>query len=337
MNRITRTAVASALLLAPLMMALPKQPQAPAQAFEVASIKPYKDDATAGGVVMIGGGCRGFDSPAPGTPGAGGAGGATTMVMMVGGPGGGGGAPPNPGRIAGPAATPIGRCRFTRMTLKNLINSAYRLTALGGSVDQMLAGGPGWVGTDTFDVEAKAEDPEHTSQDQLRAMLQNLLAERFNLKFHREKKEMPGFDLVVAKGGLKMKEATADASGPGGGGGMSMNMRGPGSPMTMSSQRATISSIIGFLSGRLGRAIQDKTGLTGNYNFNLSWTPGEGEGGGIGGLTIQMPPGAVPAGASEPGVSLFTALQEQMGLRLEASKVMLDVFVIDSAEKPANQ
>lgn len=336
MNRTTRIAVASAILCAPLLMALPKQPQAPTQAFEVASIKPYKDDATAGGVVMIGGGCRGFDSPAPGAPGGPGGGGATTMVMMVGGPGGGGGAPPNPARIAGPAATPIGRCRFTRMTLKNLINSAYRITALGGSVDQMLMGGPAWVGTDTFDVEAKAEDSEHTSQDQLRGMLQTLLAERFNLKFHREKKEMAGFDLVVAKGGLKLKEAAADASGPRGGS-MSMNMRGPGSPMTMSSQRSTISSIVAFLSGRLGRAVQDKTGLTGTYDFTLSWTPAEGEGGGLGGITMQLPPGFAPAGASEPGVSLFTALQEQMGLRLEASKVMLDVFVIDSAEKPANQ
>ena len=99
------------------------------------------------------------------------------------------------------------------MSLKNLINAAYRLTNLGGSIDQLITGGPNWVGTDTFDIEAKAEDPEHTSQDQLRVMLQNLLIERFNLKFHREKKEMPGFDLVVAKSGLKMKPA--EGAGPG--------------------------------------------------------------------------------------------------------------------------
>jgi len=218
------------------------------------------------------------------------------------------------------------------MTLKNLINAAYRLTALGGSLDQMLVGGPNWVGSDTFDLEAKAEDPEHTSQDQLRVMLQNLLSERFKLKFHREKKEMPGFDLVVGKGGLKM--TPAEGSGPSG---MSMGMRGPGMPTTVSSERATVATIITFLSGRLGRAIQDKTGLTGNYNFKLNWTPGEGEAAGLGGMMLQLPPGAMPSGASEPGVSLFTALQEQMGLRLESSKVMLDIFVIDSAEKPTDQ
>ena len=108
-------------------------------------------------------------------------------------------------------------------------------------------------------------------------------------------------------------------------------------PMTTSSERAAMTNIVSFLSGRLGRAIQDKTGLTGNYQFSLNWTPGEGESGGLMGAMLQPPPGAAAGSASEPGVSLFTALQEQMGLRLEASKVMLDVFVIDSADKPAGQ
>ena len=331
MKRTIRTVAATATLIAPLMMALPHQSQS---AFEVATVRPYKDDATAGGMVMIGGGCRGFDSPAPGTGGPG-AGGTQMAIAVMGGPGPGGGAGPGagPGRVAGPPSTPIGRCRFTRMSLKNLINAAYRLTSLGGSLDQLITGGPTWVATDTFDIEAKAEDPEHTSQDQLRVMLQNLLIERFNLKFHREQKEMPGFDLVVAKSGLKMKPA--EGSGPGGG--MSMSLRGPGMPMTTASERASMTNIISFLSGRLGRAIQDKTGLTGNYQFSLNWTPGEGESGGLMGAMLQPPPGAAGNSASEPGVSLFTALREQMGLRLEASKVMLDVFVIDSAEKPAGQ
>jgi uncharacterized protein (TIGR03435 family) len=329
MKRTIHIVAAAATLMAPLMMALPHQQPSTLQTFEVATVRPYKDDATAGGVVMVGGGCRGFDSPAPGTPGNPGAGGTQMAIAVMAGPG---GSPP-PGRVAGPPTTPIGRCRFTRMSLKNLINAAYRLTALGGSLDQLITGGPNWVGTDTFDIEAKAEDAEHTSQDQLRVMLQNLLIERFNLKFHREKKEMPGFDLVVAKSGLKMKPA--EGSGPGGG--MSMSLRGPGMPMTTSSEHASMTNIISFLSGRLGRAIQDKTGLTGNYQFSLNWTPGEGESGGLMGMMMQPPPGAAGNSASEPGVSLFTALQEQMGLRLEASKVMLDVFVIDSADKPAGQ
>jgi uncharacterized protein (TIGR03435 family) len=338
MKRTTRIAVGAALLIAPIMMALPEQ----SPSFEVATVRPYKDDATAGGVVFIGGGCRGVDSPTPGqpgAPGAGGGGGGQQMTVMIGAPAGGGApaGPPAGARGFGPPTTPIGRCRFTRMNLKQLINNAYRLTQMGGSIDQMISGGPAWVGVDTFDIEAKAENPEQTNSDQLRAMLGNLLADRFKLKFHREKREMPGFDLLVGKNGLKMKPAAeGDPAGPDGGG-MRMGMRGPGQPTTMSSQRATIANIIGFLSGRLGRAINDKTGLTGNYNFSLSWTPGEGEAPGLGGMTLNLPGGARGSdSASEPGVSLFTALQEQMGLRLEASKVMLDVFVIDSAEKPVD-
>src|SRR5688572_23893890 len=106
MNRKHIIAIAAVLLIAPLVMALPYQPQSTSQTFEVASVKPYKDDATAGGVVMIGGGCRGVDSPTPGVPGGPGSpGGATQMTVMIGGgpgggPGGGAsgaGAPPPPG------------------------------------------------------------------------------------------------------------------------------------------------------------------------------------------------------------------------------------------------
>jgi uncharacterized protein (TIGR03435 family) len=220
------------------------------------------------------------------------------------------------------------------MTLKMLINNAYRLTALGGSLDQLLTGGPNWVTTDAFDVEAKAEDPEHTTQDQLRQMLQNLLAERFKLKVHREKKEVSGFDLTIAKNGLKMKEA--DGGGPNSGG-MAMSMGNPanGGMATVNAPNSTVANIITFLSGRLGRAIQDKTGLTGRYGFALSWMPGENESMGLGGM-IFRPPTPAPE-AADPGVSLFTALQEQMGLRLESAKVLIDAMVIDSAERPAEQ
>jgi uncharacterized protein (TIGR03435 family) len=331
MNRATRAALAAAILIAPLALARPSAPQAGTPSFEVASIKPYKDAAAAGGLIMIGGGCRGVDSPAGGPQMQ-----STAVMVGPGGPppgAGDRGAPFGGGRVAGPAPTPIGRCVFTRMTLKMLINSAYRLTAMGGSLDQLLSGGPGWIATDAFDIEAKAEDPDHTTQDQLRAMLQNLLAERFKLKFHRERKETQGFELSVAKGGPKMKEATGTE---GNGGGISMRMGGNpanGGMAEMNAPGSTITSIITFLSGRLGRTIQDKTGLTGKYNFSLSWTPGENETNGLGGMMLR-PPAPPPTEASDPGVSLFTALQEQMGLRLESAKVTIDAMVIDSAERP---
>src|SRR5262249_49791795 len=150
----TRAATVAAILIAPVMLALP-YPQSAGPTFEVATVKPYKDGA-AGGVIMVGGGCRGSDSPTPGAAGAPGAGGGQTLTFTVGvgpgGPGGGAAPPPLPngGRGFSPAPTPIGRCVFTRMNLKMLINSAYRLTALGGSLDSLLSGGPSWVNTDAF-------------------------------------------------------------------------------------------------------------------------------------------------------------------------------------------
>jgi uncharacterized protein (TIGR03435 family) len=328
MIRPTHAVVVAALLLLPVALSLATQ--SPSTSFEVASVKPYKDGAAAGGVITIGGGCRGVDS---GTPGSGAAPAQATMIMV--GPG---GPRPDgpPGRLAGAPSTPVGRCVFTRMTLKMLINYAYRLTALGGSLDQLLTGGPNWVGTDTFDVEAKAEDPEHSTQDQLRQMLQNLLAERFQLKVHREKKEVGGFDLTIAKSGLKMKEAEADGGGPNSGGiVMSMGNPASGGMSTVNAPNSTVANIITFLSGRLGRAIQDKTGLTARYQFSLNWMPGENETRGPGGMIFQ--PAAPTAEAADPGVSLFTALQEQMGLRLESAKVTIDAMVIDSAQRPAEQ
>jgi uncharacterized protein (TIGR03435 family) len=334
MKRSICTAAIAAILITPVMLAVSRPPQV-ATTFEVASIKPFKDSAAGMGAVMIGGGCRGIDSAAPG----GGGPPPTQMTVTIGGaPPGGGGAPPRAGtpfggRVAGPPGTPIGRCVYTRMTLKMLINAAYRLTALGGSLDQLLIGGPSWISTDAFDIDAKAEDTAHTTQDQLRVMLQNLLSERFKLKFHREPRETQGFDLVIAKGGLKMKEASGSEPG-----GMSMSMGNPaaGGMSTVNAQGSTMASIVGFLSGRLGRAIQDKTGLTGKYNFTLKWTPGENESMGLGGMILRPPAPATPE-AADPGVSIFTALQEQLGLRLESSKVTVDAMVVESAEKPEQQ
>jgi len=108
-----------------------------------------------------------------------------------------------------------------------------------------------------------------------------------------------------------------------------------GGMATINSPNSTVANIITFLSGRLGRAIQDKTGLTARYNFTLSWAPGENETMGVGGMIFRPP--TPPTEAAEPGVSLFTALQEQLGLRLESARVSIDAMAIDSAERPAEQ
>ncbi len=145
---------------------------------------------------------------------------------------------------------------------------------------------------------------------QLLQMLQQLLADRFKLKSHRETREASGYVLLVAKNGSKLEEATGNGqtriSGgrPGGG--------------VMAAQNVSISEIATFLSIGLDGPVVDKTGLTGKYSLTLRWAPGDNK---------------TPDDPTAP--SLFTALQEQLGLRLESQKLSTDVIVIDYAERPA--
>jgi uncharacterized protein (TIGR03435 family) len=277
-----------ALLNAPFSSAQ-LQPAAP-QSFEVASIK-----RNAQGFIDIGGGarilsgatrCHGVDTLAiPGDP------------------------LPLPG---------LGRCSVRNSTLKELIDVAYRLR-LGpprSKVDLFIFGGPGWASTTVFDIEAKAEDPATTSGEGLFLMFQQLLAERFKLKFHREVREISGFVLVIAKDGPKLKLA-AENELP------QLNMKSG----LVSGQKVPIGSIANFLTQRFGRMVTDKTGMTGVYDFTLTWTPDESE----------LSPTGLPVptvSGDQPGPSLTTALQEQLGLRLETQKTPMDVIVVDSAEMP---
>jgi len=118
---------------------------------------------------------------------------------------------------------------------------------------------------------------------------------------------------------------------------MSAGNPAAGELLTVNATGSTMATFIGFLSGRFGKAIQDKTGLTGKYNFKLTWAPGDNETNALARLVAQgAAPAPSPAGApSELGASLFTALQEQLGLRLKSAKVSVDAIVIESAERPA--
>jgi uncharacterized protein (TIGR03435 family) len=137
-------------------------------------------------------------------------------------------------------------------------------------------------------------------------MLQALLADRFKLKIHHETKEQAVYALVVAKGGFKMKTSPADAPS------MSTGSNGRYTATAMA-----IGGLMGGLMGSVDRFIVDKTGLTGSYNFTLKWTPdGQEE-------TV------------ESGPPLFTALQEQLGLKLELAKAPIDTIVVDHIEKPS--
>ena len=247
---------------------------------------------------------------------------------------------------------PGGRLLAEGFSLKMLVARAYNVP------DSRISGGPNWVDSDRFNIEAKAEG-ENIAPGQMAPMIQALLEDRFQLKAHRENREMPIYELVVAKGGPKIKlseDQTAAAPTPrpvepgprgepvaGVRGGAGAGARGAPPDLFNGPQprgnfgrgngqmRGTavgLAPLVQALTQQLGRAIYDKTGLTGLYDFSLKWTPG----------TEQVPgpfPEAPPPPPADSGPSIFTALQEQLGLRLESTKGPVEVIVIDSAVKPS--
>lgn len=202
---------------------------------------------------------------------------------------------------------------YTNMPLLNLVYSAY-----GVITDSQVTGLPDWVRSDPYDIQAKmdAETAEAWKKllrkergAQERLMMQSFLAERCQLKVHRETKELPVYDLVIAKGGLKMKEAQANEA---------PSERMDGSTMIVRAQ-SIVSVVYGF-AGTDGRLIVDKTGLgEKKFDFDLTWTPDNRR-------------------ATDPdnaGPSLFTALEEQLGLKLVPDRGAVDVLVIDHMERPS--
>lgn len=227
----------------------------------------------------------------------------------------------------------------TNGTLQMLIHAAYRVES------NQISGAPNWVNTERYDIEAKmdsatAEELHKLSEDERlierQRMLQALLAERFKLTIHRESKELPIYALVVAKGGPKFQEAKPGDTypngikGPDGHGGAGLMFMGREG---LTAQGIPIANLVGHLSRQLGRNVVDKTGLTGKYDFTLKWTPDESEG-----AMFRGPDGGQPATGSAPpessGPSIFTALQEQLGLKLESEKGPVEIIVIDHVEKP---
>jgi uncharacterized protein (TIGR03435 family) len=193
-----------------------------------------------------------------------------------------------------------------------------------------VLGEPDWARTMTWDIDAKVtgdDVPElkAMSFDQRRSMVRQVLEERFGLKVHHETRDLPVYALVVAKGGPKLTAAKPDPDHP-------MMPGSPGRLMFNGRRLEGGSSNMQFLAVVLarpaGRKVIDKTGLTGRYDFVLTW--GEDEGG------VPAPAGGpVAAGDPAAGESIFTALEEQLGLKLEPVKAPVDVVVIDHLEKPS--
>lgn len=201
----------------------------------------------------------------------------------------------------------VGRLTLTAFTLKELMVYAHWVHP-----NQVL-GTSGWMDTQKFDIVAKPEKG-FSSQDQLRQMLQALLADRFKLKYHRGQRELPAYALTLSKGGSKMKPRTPGDGGPG----FRLVFQGNSLP----GRNASIAQMIFVLQTRaLDRPVIDQTGLTGNFDFNLSWS--------------SDPVGGTRGAATDSdSPDLFTAMQTQLGLKLESRRAPVEVVVIDQAQKP---
>ena len=189
-------------------------------------------------------------------------------------------------------------------TLRDLIDYAY-----GVRSDQLL-GEPGWGTTDHYDLEAKSEGDGPLTTAQAQEMLRALLAERFQLRTHRETQETQIYALVVDKGGTKFQPAAPDATG-------GYRVTGGDQGMHMEAKRNTMDQLAQQLSHSAGRPVLNRTGMDGRYVFTLDWWPG---------LTP-------PAELNVPDV--FTAVKEQLGLKLESATAPMEKLVIEHAGKPS--
>jgi len=214
---------------------------------------------------------------------------------------------------------PGGGLSISGVPLKMLIMEAYDLRAF------QLSGGPGWMSTERWDIEAKTEGVKgQLPIDQTLKMLQTLIVDRFHLQIHHESKEMTVYALVVGKNGSKLNPHTGEPAQP--------EERFQMRPGSLSVKQLGIAALVRQLTLQVGRTVIDKTGLTGVYDFTLKWTPEPGQGGPE---SIGLPPDPqLPPPSDSNGPSIFTALQEQLGLRLDAKKGSVDIIVVDRAEKP---
>jgi uncharacterized protein (TIGR03435 family) len=247
------------------------------------------------------------------------------------------------GCSGGPGTNDPGRWTCENMSLSNMVLSAFGLP-------HYLLQAPSSLDDERFNITAKL--PEGTTKDQFRQMQQNLIIERFGLKFHREKKEIQGYELVLAKNGSKFKESEPeppkDPSGasqapPASFSKITMGKDGfPVIPPGVSGVfitighataqwiRTTMDRTAEFLSGQTSKPVINSTGLEGKYDISLQWAPEL-----TGSVSTPLPNmgNNVPAASDPPGPDLFTALQEQLGLKLQPKKATIEIFVVDHVEK----
>lgn len=197
---------------------------------------------------------------------------------------------------------PGGGLRAVNVSLYSLIQTAYNVQ------DFQIEGGPDWVGSVRYDLEGTSLAGQ--SRDEVRLMLQGALATRFSLKVHRATKEVSAYSLVVGKGGPKLGQVRP-----------TRNFGADGTARLVG--KRTMAELAETLAGVVRRPVVDRTGLTGTFDLMLEWAPVVGQRGAGGSPTAELQVG-----------SIFSALQEQLGLQLESIKTSVEFVVIDSVEKP---
>jgi uncharacterized protein (TIGR03435 family) len=207
-------------------------------------------------------------------------------------------------------------------SLNWLITLAYNMHA------HQISGGPAWLGSEKYDITGRPDTPGQPSRDQLKLMIQKLLADRFQLKFHIEKRELRAYTITVLKTGPKFGVSQADPNSfLGVGFGLA-----PGGGMTLNVRNAPLDSVANALQGNLlDQPVVNQTGLTGKYDFTLKFTPDVSQLANLG----PLPPGAASADPDGPP-DIFAAFQQQLGLKLESTKAMVDVMVIEKIERPSD-
>jgi uncharacterized protein (TIGR03435 family) len=248
---------------------------------------------------------------------------------------------------------PGGRLNFVGVPVRNLIVRAF------GVQPNQIVGGPDWIASDRFDIVAKAETD--ATPPEMNLMLRSLLADRFKLEAHNETRELPIFEVVMARSdrrlGPQLKPATVECNPQGRGrlGGAPPAGAGQAGPGALPQARRggpgagcnimftigrieaggqPLSLLTTQLSNQLGRPVVDRTGLTGNFDYTLSWTPDQMPKGPV---VATPPPGAPPfpfPPVDPNGPSIYAALQEQLGIKLESTRGAVDVLVIDRIEPP---
>jgi uncharacterized protein (TIGR03435 family) len=209
---------------------------------------------------------------------------------------------------------PDGALAATGITLKRLMMTAYNVQGF------RFVGGPGWVASRRWDVQAKPS--RAASPNQIRPMLLTLLEERFQLRSHSETRNMPVYELVVDRNGSKVPTAKDNET---------RTVRATAGSIELSN--ATSATFASQVSYALAQPVIDKTSLSGNFDFAIRWTPEPGENGGP--TTAGLPPGTPePPASTLDGPSIFTAIREQLGLRLKSARAPVEVVVIDDVQMP---